>query len=268
METPTKISRGEYKEYFTKLKEKVIAWIKNYMNSFGGETKVVIGISGGKDSTVVAKLCVEAIGADRVIGVRLPQGNQHDLDVAKKVCDYLGIKSYEFNIKSIADSIDVTLSADFAESVHTNSVHYSNMPARVRMTILYSIAALIGNARVANTCNLSEDYVGYSTKYGDSAGDFSPLSRLTVWEVIEIGSVLGIPEEFLFKKPEDGLSGKTDEENLGFTYEALDNYLLFGIDPGDEILENIQRRHAANLHKLAPMPAFELAEYRNEYHRN
>ena len=238
--------------------EKLISWVRDYLNSFGGKTKAIIGISGGKDSTIAAKICVEAVGADRVIGVRMPQGEQHDLDVAKDVCSYLGIKSYEFGIETIQWAFNSVLSRDFSfeDELLTNPVYYSNNPARIRMTMLYAIAALLGDSRVVNTCNRSEDYVGYSTKFGDSAGDFSPLSNLCVREVLQIGEDLGVPKEFIYKAPEDGLSGKTDEDNLGFTYAELDAYLLDGVKPSDEILANIEKRHKQNLHKVLPMPSF------------
>lgn len=238
------------------LTKDLIEWTRNYLNSFGGNTKAVIGISGGKDSSVAAAVCVEAVGKDRVIGVLLPQGNQHDKDKAVELVNWLGIKSYEFNIKNTVDVINETLFYMVGNQVHSNSVYYSNTPARVRMIYLYSIAALVGDARVVNTCNRSEDYVGYSTKFGDSAGDFSPLSHLCVREVLEIGEDLGLPVDLVYKTPEDGLSGLTDEENLGFTYATLDAYLLDGVKPSDEILANIEKRHKQNLHKILPMPSF------------
>lgn len=238
------------------LTKDLIEWVRSYLNSFGGNTKVVIGISGGKDSSVAAAICVEAIGKDRVIGVLLPQGRQYDKDKAVELVEFLGIPFYEFNIKDTVDSISATLFEKFTDAVITNNVYYSNTPARVRMTYLYSVAALIGDARVVNTCNRSEDYVGYSTKYGDSAGDFAPLANLCVKEVIEIGEDLGLPDDLIHKPPEDGLTGLTDEENLGFTYEMLDSYLLDGIKPPKDILENIEKRHMQNLHKITPMPSF------------
>ena len=242
------------------LKEKVIEWVRDYLNSFGGKTKAVIGISGGKDSTIAAKVCVEAVGADRVIGIRMPQGTQHDIDVSKKVCDYLGIKSYEINIGAPVATLDIVIGKELDVDPTEYSVYYSNTPARVRMTVLYGVAAILGDSRVVNTCNRSEDYVGYSTKFGDSAGDFSPLSNLTVREVKILGYQLGIPMEFIEKIPEDGLSGKTDEDNLGFSYSTLDDYLLHGIKPNPEVLENIERRHRNNLHKLEPMPSYKPEE--------
>lgn len=239
------------------LKERIVEWVRNYLNSFGGNTKAVIGISGGKDSTVAAAICVEAVGADRVIGVLMPQGTQHDIDVSYRVCGHLGISFYEINIGETCNVLARTVESATRKNTRTNSVYYSNTPARIRMATLYGVAALIGDCRVVNTCNRSEDYVGYSTKFGDSAGDFSPLCNLTVREVKMLGYELGIPTEFVDKKPEDGLSGKTDEDNLGFTYDMLDDYLLYGIKPDADVLENIERRHNNNLHKLLPMPCFD-----------
>ena len=240
------------------LKDKVVEWTRNYLNSFGGKTKVVIGISGGKDSTIAAAVCVAAVGKERVIGVRLPQGPQHDLDVAKAVCEHLGIKSYEYNIGALQGEFDKLLGQTYGEATETNSVYYSNNPARIRMTILYAIAALEGDCRVVCTCNRSEDYIGYSTKWGDMCGDFAPLSDLTVREVKFLGYQLGIPMEFIEKIPEDGLSGKTDEDNIGFSYNTVDDYLLHGIKPDPETMAKMEHRHAVNLHKYISMPAFKV----------
>ena len=238
------------------LTKDLIEWTRDYLNSFGGNTRAVIGISGGKDSSVAAAICVEAVGKERVIGVLLPQGHQHDKDKAEELVKFLGIPSYEFNIKDTIDTISATLFGEFTDAVINNTVYYSNTPARVRMTYLYSVAALLGDARVVNTCNRSEDYVGYATKFGDGAGDFSLLSNLCVKEVLEVGEDLGLPMDLVHKAPEDGLSGLTDEENLGFTYATLDNYLLNGVLPSENILKNIEKRHMQNLHKITPMPSF------------
>lgn len=239
--------------------ERVIAritgWIKNYFVDNGPNCKAIIGISGGKDSTVTAALLVKALGKDRVIGVKMPQGNQHDIDVANKVIEYLGIRSYEINIGDVCDSLYHAIDEgyDFDSTVKSNSQVTSNSPARIRMTVLYAIAAL-EHGRVVNTCNKSEDFVGYSTKFGDAAGDFSVLSNYTVSEVLLIGRALGLPNEFIFKVPEDGLSGKTDEDNLGFTYEELDGFLLRGDYPSYDVYKNIEERHKRNFHKMNPMP--------------
>lgn len=215
-------------------------WIKDYFVNNGPDCKAIVGISGGKDSTVTAALLVKALGKNRVIGVKMPQGNQHDIDVANKVIDYLGIDSYEVNIdevcKSLYNAIDIGY--NFEGSVES----------------IPQIAAR-EHGRVANTCNKSEDFIGYSTKFGDAAGDFSMLSEYTVSEVRQIGKALGIPDEFIFKAPEDGLSGKTDEDNLGFTYDELDNFLLRGDYPSYDVYKNIEERHKRNLHKVKPMPS-------------
>ena len=231
-------------------------WIKDYFVNNGPDCKAIIGISGGKDSTVTAALLVKALGKNKVIGVKMPQGNQHDIDVANKVIDYLGIRSYEINIGDVCESLYHAIDEgyDFDSTVKNNPQVTSNSPARVRMTVLYAIAAL-EHGRVANTCNRSEDFIGYSTKFGDAAGDFSVLSEYTVSEVRQIGKALGIPNEFIFKAPEDGLSGKTDEDNLGFTYGELDHFLLRGHYPSYDVYKNIEERHKRNLHKINPMPS-------------
>lgn len=229
---------------------KIIDWIKEYFIKNGPECKAVIGISGGKDSTVAAALLCKALGPNRVIAVQMPQGFQYDIDVSNEVIDYLEItEHYNINIGSACQEIFLSLPNDIRIQPQVTS----NVPARIRMNILYAIAAS-RHGRVVNTCNRSEDYVGYSTKFGDAAGDFSILSNYTATEVKEIGIELGLPKNFIEKPPEDGLSGLTDEENLGFSYDVLDNFLLNGITPPYEIYKNIEQRHKRNLHKISPMP--------------
>ena len=229
---------------------KIIDWIKEYFIKNGPECKAVIGISGGKDSTVAAALLCKALGPNRVIAVQMPQGFQYDIDVSNEVIDYLEItEHYNINIGSSCQEIFLSLPNDIRIQPQVTS----NVPARVRMNILYAIAAS-RHGRVVNTCNRSEDYVGYSTKFGDAAGDFSILSNYTATEVKEIGIELGWPKNFIEKPPEDVLSGLTDEENLGFSYDVLDNFLLNGITPPYEIYKNIEQRHKRNLHKISPMP--------------
>ena len=240
------------------MKERIVEWIRKYFDENGKGCNAVIGISGGKDSSVCAALLVEALGKDRVIGVLMPQGTQHDIDVARALVDFLGIKSYVVNIGEVYNQLvsAVTASGEIdKKAIENNSVFYSNTPARLRMTVLYGISAL-NNGRVANTCNKSEDYVGYSTKFGDSAGDFSPLSDLLVHEVKALGYELGLPAKFIEKIPEDGLSGKTDEDNMGFTYSVLDKYIETGEIEDLSVKEKIDRMHRANLHKILPMPMF------------
>ncbi len=231
-------------------------WIRDYFKSTASpETKAVIGISGGKDSSVAAAICVQALGKERVIGIMMPQGVQTDIDYSRRVCDFLDIKAYTINIgATVASFMD-----ELKKHMEMTSQAIINTPARIRMTTLYAAAAALGG-RVVNTCNLSEDWVGYSTKYGDAAGDFSPLSDLTVTEVLAVGDELGLPYDIVHKVPTDGLCGKTDEENLGFTYAMLDRYIRGEDDLSSvpDIKEKIDGLHAANLHKLMLMPKFTL----------
>ena len=225
-------------------------WIRSWFDENGRGCNAVIGISGGKDSSVAAALCTCALGKDRVIGVMMPQGEQADINYSIELCRLLGIRTLTVNIAPAVEAVKSALG--FEPSAQT----VTNIPPRVRMTVLYAVAQS-NNGRVANTCNLSEDWVGYSTRYGDAAGDFSPLSRFTVHEVKEIGRCLGLPEKFVEKPPLDGLCGKTDEENLGFTYEVLDRYIREGIEPEPEIKQKIDRLHKLNLFKLKYMDCFE-----------
>lgn len=233
-----------------KIKNECVQWIRDFFEESGKGCNAVIGISGGKDSSVVAALCVEALGKDRVIGVLMPNGVQADIDMAKLLVEHLGIKHYIINIKDAMDGI--TGSFPFELSKQSRE----NLPPRIRMATLYAVSQS-HNGRVANTCNLSEDWVGYSTRYGDSVGDFSPCSHLTVQEVKAIGRTLGLPDVLVDKVPIDGLCGRTDEENLGFTYAELDRYIREGIIDDAEKKENIDRRHKNNLFKLQLMPSFE-----------
>jgi NAD+ synthase len=238
--------------------EHVINWIKDYfVNNGNKNTKAIIGISGGKDSTVAAALCVKALGADRVLGVLMPQGEQKDIDDARRVCEILNITSIEINIENtcaeLYQALDKGIYKDINETVVYNKAVTTNLPARIRMTTLYAVAAECGG-RVCNTCNYSENYIGYSTKYGDHAGDFAPLHQYTVSEVIEIGKILDLPHELLYKAPADGLTGSTDEDNLGFTYKTLDKYLLEDVVPDFDTYRNIMERYQRNKHKLIYMP--------------
>lgn len=231
--------------------EKCVAWIKNWFAENGDGCNAVLGISGGKDSSVAAALCCKALGNDRVIGVMMPQGEQFDIDYSKELCEFLNIKSYTINIKDAVDGVY----SGIGDSFEITNQSKFNLPARIRMATVYMVAQS-HNGRVCNTCNLSEDWVGYSTRYGDSVGDFSPMSDFTVEEVKAIGRYLGLPEKFVEKPPIDGLCGKTDEDNLGFTYQTLDDYIRRGIQPDPETKALIDRKHQANLFKLEYMPVF------------
>ncbi|MBO4540459.1 MAG: NAD(+) synthase [Bacilli bacterium] len=236
--------------------EKVIHWIKNYFEENGKGCKAVIGISGGTDSSIVAALLVKALGKENVIGVMMPNGYQHDQNMAKDLIEFLGIPSYEVNIEKPVKALAELVGNAVGYDPNTKDIYATNTPARVRMTVLYGICALVGG-RVANTCNLSEDHVGYSTKFGDAAGDFSPISSLTKTEVKALGYELGLPKKFIEKIPEDGMSGKSDEEKLGFTYAELDHYILTGEIENQEHKAKIDRLNRCNLHKLLPMPRYE-----------
>ncbi|MCH5212697.1 MAG: NAD(+) synthase [Oscillospiraceae bacterium] len=235
-----------------KIKNECIEWIRDFFEKNGSGCNAVVGISGGKDSSITAALCVEALGKDRVIGVLMPQGEQHDIDMAYMLVNHLGIKHYVVNIKDAVDGVLNSIPEELAISEQTRI----NLPPRIRMSVLYAVSQSV-NGRVANTCNLSEDWVGYSTRYGDAAGDFSPLSHLTVTELKEIGYLLGLPKELVNKTPIDGLCGKTDEDNLGFTYAELDIYIRTGEIADMAKKESIDKKHAANLFKLRMMPSFE-----------
>ena len=234
-----------------KIKNECVQWIKDFFSENGSDCKAVVGISGGKDSSVAAALCVEALGRDRVIGVLMPQGEQHDIDKAYLLVNHLGIKHYTVNVKETVDALLKALPEDLEITAQSRQ----NLPPRIRMSTLYAVSQSV-NGRVCNTCNLSEDWVGYSTRYGDSVGDFSPMSFLTVTEVKQIGHLLGLPAELVEKTPIDGLCGKTDEENLGFTYAVLDRYIRTGEIDDPEIKAIIDRKHKANLFKLSFMPCF------------
>lgn len=232
--------------------EECVKWIREFFEKNGPDCNAVVGISGGKDSSVVAALCAKALGKDRVIGVLMPNGEQSDISDSYGICEFLGIRHYVINIQDAFSGIVKEI-----EKVCplTNQARV-NLPPRLRMSTLYAVSQCY-NGRVANTCNLSEDWVGYSTRYGDSVGDFAPTSCFTVTEVKQIAAYLGLPKKYYEKVPSDGLSGKTDEDNLGFTYACLDNYIRLGIEPDPKIKERIDHLHKTNLFKLSYMPVFE-----------
>ena len=229
-----------------------VAWIRSYFAENGPDCNAVVGLSGGKDSSVTAALCVRALGKDRVIGVLLPNGVQEDIDYAYLAAEFLEIRYYVLNIQKAYQSVLNAIGEQFPIDGATKL----SLPARLRMVSLYAVAQS-NNGRVANTCNLSEDWVGYATRYGDGAGDFSPLSGLTVQEVKTLGRHLGLPVQLVEKVPIDGLCGKTDEDNLGFTYAVLDRYIRAGEIDDEETKAKIDRMHRLNLYKLSMMPAFD-----------
>ena len=231
-----------------------VQWIRNWFDENGKGCTAVVGISGGKDSSVVAALLVKALGADRVKGVLMPCGTQSDIEFSHKLCDHLGIKSVTVNIERAVEGLK-----DAVSGIEISAQSLVNLPPRIRMATLYYVSQSV-NGRVANTCNYSEDYVGYSTRYGDSVGDFSPISCFTVTEVKAIGKYLGLPAELIDKAPSDGLCGKTDEDNLGFTYDTLDRYIREGVLPDAATKVRIDRLHKANLFKLRYMDCYKYPE--------
>ena len=250
--------RCEEEKVFTPKEElqHIVDWIKEYFVRNGPDSKTIIGISGGKDSTIAAALCVKALGADKVIGVLMPCGKQEDIEDARKVCQILNIQSYEIQIGGVCSAFYRAIDEgyDSGLSVVNDKNIITNLPARIRMTALYAMAAELGG-RVCNTSNLSEKFVGYSTKYGDGAGDFAPIAGYTVTELLAIGEVLhqemGIPNELIYKAPSDGMCGTTDEDNLGFTYKELDEYILNDIKPDDyEIFKKIVQANGRSQHKI------------------
>lgn len=236
-----------------KTKEKIVVWIREFFEENGQGCKAIVAISGGKDSSVVAALCAEALGKDRVFGVLLPNGEQADIDASKLLVSHLDIEHTVINIKKSFDGMlgEIEDKLDYQVSKQT----VTNLPARLRMAATYAVAQSM-NGRVANTCNLSEDWVGYSTRYGDAAGDFSPLAQLTVQEVLSVGEELGLPKELVYKTPIDGLSGLSDEENLGFSYAILDKYIRTGVCEDKKTKEKIDAKRKTNRFKLELMPAF------------
>lgn len=236
-----------------KVKNEIVKWIRDWFEQNGKDCMAVVGISGGKDSSVVAALCVEALGKDRVFGVMMPQGRQRDIEYSRKLCIFLDIPCTIIPVGTIVDVAEYEIKTSLDEELSTQTK--TNLPARIRMATLYAVSQTV-NGRVANTCNLSEDFVGYATKFGDAAGDFSPLSQLTVTEVKAIGHELGLPSDLVDKTPTDGLCGKTDEDNLGFTYDVLDKYIRTGEIEDEDVKAKIDSMHEKNLFKLQPMPSF------------
>lgn len=238
--------------------KELLIWLRDWFKENGKECNAIIGISGGKDSTVAAALCVKALGKDHVIGVMMPNGEQKDISDSIRVCDLLNIRNIIINIKDAVDMETKLLINGVKElgKDELTSQTIINLPPRIRMATLYGIGQTM-NGRVINTCNLSEDWVGYSTRYGDSAGDVAPLANFTVDEVRKIGLELGLPYDLVYKVPSDGLCGKSDEDNLGFTYECLDKYLRTGICEDKNIQSLIDKKHLQNKFKLELMPSYD-----------
>ena len=247
-----------YKFNVENVTKNLIEWIKNWFEENGKGCNAVIGISGGKDSTIVAKLCVEALGKDRVIGVMMPNGVQKDISDSIRVCEFLGIKNYTINIE---DSVNGVLNQMEQAGIEITEQTRTNLPARIRMSTLYAVSQS-NNGRVSNNCNESEDVVGYATRYGDGAGDFSPLSELTTVEIKQIGDYLGLPHDLVHKTPIDGLNTNpdgsyvTDEQSLGITYDEIHSYIRGDRKLDENVYNKIKDKQKKNMFKLLPMPKF------------
>lgn len=236
------------------LKEGLVKWIKNWFKENGKDCKAVIGISGGIDSSVAAALCVEALGKNRVFGVMMPQGRQSDIADSRLLCEYLDINRCLIPVGTIINTTEYEISTSLDEELSEQTT--INLPARIRMSVLYAVSQTV-NGRVINTSNLSESYVGYDTRYGDSVGDVSPLGNLTKTEIRMLAKELGLPDKLVNKVPTDGLCGMTDEERFGFSYDVLDKYILSGVIEDEEIKKKIDDMHKKNLFKLHEMPVFD-----------
>lgn len=234
-----------------KVKNEIVEWIRDWFEQNGKDCNAIVGVSGGIDSSVVTALCVKALGKDRVFGIKMPCGEQPDIEHANMLIKHLEIKSYTMNIWDAVIGIDNQFPTDIEVSKQTTI----NLPPRIRMATLYAISQSL-NGRVINTCNMSESYVGFDTIFGDSAGDMSPLANLTKTEVIALAKELNLPDTLVHKIPQDGLTGLTDEQSFGFSYVELDAYIRDGIEPSKEVKAKIDSMHEKNLFKLQPMPSF------------
>ena len=230
----------------------LVDWIKNWFEENGKGCNAVVAVSGGKDSSIVTALCVKALGKERVIGVLMPNGVQSDISDSLALVEHLGIRYFTLNISGAFNAV---LDSMKAQNIEPSEQTVINLPPRIRMSTVYALSQTF-NGRVANTCNLSEDYVGYATRYGDGAGDFSPLGNLTVDEVKKIGIYLGLPQNLVEKTPSDGLCGKSDEDKLGFTYAVLDKYIRTGVCEDPDTKSRIDRLIRINAFKLKLIPSF------------
>lgn len=226
----------------------IIKWIKDYFNNQPSAKGAILGISGGKDSTIVAALLVKALGKERVFGVLMPNGVQNDIEDSLKVIDVLGIKDTVANIMEAYDGV-----LHCIHPIELTNQALTNISPKLRMVVLYAIGSSMG-FRVCGTGNLSESYIGYTTKFGDGACDFNPIADYTTEEVVAIGDFLGLPYELVHKIPSDGLCGKTDEDNLGFTYEQVNKVIRFGTCGDSKIDSEIKKRHEYNKHKREMIP--------------
>lgn len=230
----------------------IINWIGEYFKNQPNAKGAVIGISGGKDSFVTAKLLVEALGKEKVFGVLMPNGQQKDISDSLRIVDILKINYKVVNIEKSYKAL--------MEQIEESSLSIDakiNIPPRLRMTTSYAVSASM-DYRVCGTENKSEGFVGYTTKWGDNAFDFNPIGDLATEDVIAVGDYLGLPYDLVHKTPSDGLSGKSDEEKLGFSYKEINKYIENGTCGNKEIDREIELKHEYNKHKSILPPKYEL----------
>lgn len=231
---------------YSELKDEIVIWLRTWFDENGKDCNAVVAMSGGKDSTIVAALCVEALGKDRVIGVGIPDTGQ-GLNDADKIAEYLGIKFLEFPIGGLTDEIKSVFPG------HMSKQTEQNIPPRLRMTVLYAVSQS-NNGRVIGTCNASENYVGYFTRYGDGASDVEPIGSLTVRQVKGVGYALGLPAQWVDRIPDDGLPNSApDDEKFakwGFSYAAIDDYLTKGTSGDKKVDEAIESMHQKTKFKM------------------
>ena len=253
---------SDYRFDAAKTRDALVAAIRDIARK-QGFTKVVLGISGGKDSTVCAALCARALGAHNVYGVMLPDGEQKDISDSQRVCEVLGIRQRTINIgemhrelRRLTDQLgNVATAGEFAIPYDRESD--VNVGPRLRMTTLRYIAQALG-ARLVGTGNFSEITVGYCTKDGDTSSDFSLLGALTSVEVVEVGLTMEeLPRELVVKTPSDGLSGKSDEERLGVTYRNIHDYIRHGTSGDKSVDDRIARKERAGMHKRSRPPVLD-----------
>ena len=235
--------------------KRIIEFIRKYYkdNNLGG---VILGISGGKDSAVVAGLFTLALGKENVIGVTMPCHSKNDDKIdAKLVSDYYGFPLVNFDLTRIYDSFkdELTSLGEFTDEDTKNSD--INLKPRLRMATLYYLAALYSSVRgktylVAGTSNKCELFVGYFTKGGDSVHDIAVIADFTVEEVIKIGEYIKVPDIVLYKIPDDGLSNLSDEDKLGVKYSEIAAYSEDENSVSKDVAVKIRRFHNASRHKF------------------
>ncbi len=237
--------------------ENVIDWVKQFVKNANADG-VAIGNSGGKDSATVIAIATMALGKDRVVTVAMPCSSiPADLEDAKLVAATFDVPLLEVNITNECNSLIEKINTQLNNKnliKEMNKEAIINTKPRLRMTTIYAVAKAL-NYLVIGTGNLCEGFVGYTTKWGDSACDFNPIANFTVEEVLKIGEILGVPEKIIKKAPNDGLGGQTDEEKMGITYKQIAEYIEKGTTD-NQAIEKIERMHKISKHKREKIPTY------------